>query len=200
MSDSNHSVVLKGLIDLANTGDLEARRKLLEHAYDRLCQLAGKMLAESFPTLKNRHEVNSIVHETWLKLDQALDKSQPPTVADFFRLAAFKIRQVLLDMVEHHRKASQREQFGLGQGMGSGEYPAHGNTTYDPRKLAEWTEFHQRVNRLDADERSVFELHYYLDIPQTEIAELLNLHPRKVSYLWVAATENLASAFRDGSM
>jgi RNA polymerase sigma factor (sigma-70 family) len=200
MSDSNQSIVLKGLIEQANTGDLNARRKLLEHAYDRLCQLAGKMLVESFPTLRNRHEVNSIVHETWLKLDQALDKTQPPTVADFFRLAAFKIRQVLLDMVDRHRKASQREQFGLEQGLGSVDFASHSNNTYDPRKLGEWTEFHQRVERLDADERSVFELHYYLDIPQTEIAELLNLHPRKVSYLWVSATENLAIAFRDGAM
>ena len=59
------------------------------------------------------------------------------TVADFFRLAAFKIQQVLLDMVDHHRKASQREQFGLGQGLGNDEYPSLGNTTYDPRKLAQ---------------------------------------------------------------
>ena len=198
MPDSDQAIILKGLIELANTGDLAARRKLLEHAYDRLCQLAGKMLTESFPALKNRHEVNSIVHETWLKLDQALEKTQPPTVADFFRLAAFKIRQVLLDMVDRHRKASQREQLGLGQGLGSGDYPSHGNTTYDPRKLAQWTEFHQRVEKLVADERTVFEMHYYLDIPQTEIAELLHLHPRKVSYLWVSATENLASAFQDG--
>jgi hypothetical protein len=64
MSDSDRSVFLKELIDLANTGDLGARRRLLEHAYDRLFRLAGKMLAESFPMLKNRHEVNSIVHET----------------------------------------------------------------------------------------------------------------------------------------
>ena len=200
MSESDRSVFFKELIDLANTGDLAARRKLLEHAYDRLCRLAGKMLAESFPMLQNRHEVNSIVHETWLKLDQALDKTQPPSVADFFRLAAFKIRQVLLDMVDRYRKASQRERFGLAQGLGSGDFPSHGNTTYDPRKLAEWTEFHHRVEKLAPDEKSVFELHYYLDIPQTEIAELLNLHPRKVSYLWVAATENLASAFHDGTM
>jgi DNA-directed RNA polymerase specialized sigma24 family protein len=38
----------------------------------------------------------------------------------------------------------------------------------------------------------VFELHYYLGLPQTEIARALDLHPRKVSYLWVAATEKLA--------
>ena len=34
-------------------------------------------------------------------------------------------------------------------------------------------------------------MHYYLDLPQAEIARLLELHTRKVSYLWIAATEKL---------
>jgi DNA-directed RNA polymerase specialized sigma24 family protein len=39
---------------------------------------------------------------------------------------------------------------------------------------------------------AVFELHYYLGLPQAEIAKTLNVHPRKISYLWIAATESLA--------
>jgi hypothetical protein len=35
-------------------------------------------------------------------------------------------------------------------------------------------------------------MHFYLELPQAEIARVLNLHPRKVSYLWVSATEKLA--------
>ena len=38
----------------------------------------------------------------------------------------------------------------------------------------------------------MFELHYYLGLPQAEVARVLGLHPRKVSYLWVAATQRLA--------
>ena len=34
-------------------------------------------------------------------------------------------------------------------------------------------------------------MHYYLDLPQSTIAQALGLHPRKVSYLWIAATEKL---------
>ena len=37
----------------------------------------------------------------------------------------------------------------------------------------------------------MFEMHYYLDLSQAEIAKALELHPRKVSYLWIAATEKL---------
>src|SRR5262249_37629365 len=34
-------------------------------------------------------------------------------------------------------------------------------------------------------------MHYYLELPRAEIAHVLELHPRKVSYLWIAATEKL---------
>jgi hypothetical protein len=39
-------------------------------------------------------------------LVQALDQVEPPTVADFFRLAAHKVRQALLDL--DPRKVSYR--------------------------------------------------------------------------------------------
>ncbi len=67
-----------------------------------------------------------------------------------------------------------------------------GQQTYDPGRLAAWTEFHEQVQALADDKRSVFEMHFYLDLPQAEIARVLALHPRKVSRLWVAATERLA--------
>jgi DNA-directed RNA polymerase specialized sigma subunit len=35
-------------------------------------------------------------------------------------------------------------------------------------------------------------MHYYLELPQAEVARILNLPPRRVSYIWVAATEKLA--------
>jgi RNA polymerase sigma factor (sigma-70 family) len=134
-----------------------------------------------------------VVHETWLRLIQALDKADPPTVADFFRLAAHKIRQVLLDMAERQKRLDQRETFlSRGDSQASARREL-GDQTYDGSRLALWTEFHNKVARLEDAERSVFEMHYYLGLPQAEIARVLELHPRKVSYLWVAATEKLAA-------
>jgi RNA polymerase sigma factor (sigma-70 family) len=123
---------------------------------------------------------------------QALDKADPPTVEDFFRLAAHKIRQVLLDMADRQRRIDQRETFlshSDSRFSGGGD-PS--NQTYDGARLAQWTEFHSKVDTLDEPEKSVFEMHYYLGLPQAEIARLMNVHPRKVSYLWIAATEKLA--------
>ncbi|MCI0359422.1 MAG: sigma-70 family RNA polymerase sigma factor [Planctomycetaceae bacterium] len=187
------TVELQSLLDRLREGDKAARRQFLELACGRLRRLAARILYGSFPSLQARHDVDSVVHETWLRLIQALDKADPPTVEDFFRLAAHKIRQVLLDMADRRRRIEQRETL---LGTGSMRLTAAGESasgqTYDAAKLALWTEFHNRVGQLPDAQRSVFEMHYYLGLPQSEIARLLALHPRKVSYLWIAATEELA--------
>lgn len=183
---------LQSLLDRLRSGDKDARRQFLEQVCGRLRRLAAKILHGSFPNLERLHDVDSVVHETWLRLIQALDKADPPTVNDFFRLAAHKIRQVLLDMAERKRRLDHRLTWRL-----SGEQadPASelSNNTYDAGRLALWTEFHRQVETLDEPQRAVFDMHYYLGLPQAEIAKILDLHPRKVSYLWVAATEKLAA-------
>ena len=182
---------LQAVLDRLRQGDREARRLLLERACERLRRLAGRMLYGSFPELARRHELDSVVHETWMRLLQALEKAEPPTVEDFFRLAAHKFRQVLLDMAQGERRRAQREVIGLSATESIGPAPSFGDTTYDPARLAMWTEFHENVDALSEQERTVFEMHYYLDLPQAEIARVLELHPRKVSYRWIAATEKL---------
>jgi RNA polymerase sigma factor (sigma-70 family) len=189
--DEAGSVELQGLLDRLRHGDPEARRLLLERACERLRRLAGLMLHGSFPELARRHEVDSVVHETWVRLLQALDETEPPTVVDFFRLAAHKFRQVLVDMAHSERRRAQREALGLSGAEGVGPASSGASTTHDPARLALWTEFHEKVATLGEPERAVFEMHYYLELPQVEIARVLELHPRKVSYLWVAATEKL---------
>jgi RNA polymerase sigma factor (sigma-70 family) len=174
---------MQSALDRLRQGDEAARRQVLERACERLRRLAGRMLHGSFPDLGRRHDVDSVVHETWLRLLPALDSVQPPTSADFFRLAAHKIRQVLLDMAAGERRRAQHE--------GDATVDEPGNRTYDPARLALWTEFHEKVQQLDEQERAVFDMHYYLGLTQAEIARALELHPRKVSYLWIAATEKL---------
>jgi RNA polymerase sigma factor (sigma-70 family) len=192
--DESGSIEIQDLLDRLRRGDGEARRLLLERACERLRRLAGRMLHGSFPELARRHEVDSIVHETWMRLLQALDKTEPPTVADFFRLAAFKFRQVLLDMAQGERRRAQREVLGLSGGDSAGPAASGASSTHDPGRLALWTEFHEKVATLSEQERTVFEMHYYLELPQAEIARVLELHPRKVSYLWIAATEKLGES------
>jgi RNA polymerase sigma factor (sigma-70 family) len=189
---SDDSILLQGLLDRMKQGDIAARRELLDRACIRLRRLASTMFAGSFAALREQHELDSVVHETWLRLFQALDQVEPPTVVDFFRLAAHKVRQVLLDLADRQRRRADREAPGLGGDSDWEGFASVGGQTLDPARLALWSEFHARVANLPEDERQVFELHYYLELPQAEIARMLDLHPRKVSYLWIAGTQRLA--------
>jgi len=189
---SDDPAILQGLLDRMKQGDRAARHELLDRACARLRRLANAMLAGSFPALRGRHELDSVVHEAWLRLLQALEQVEPPTVADFFRLAAHKVRQVLLDMADRQRRRAAREAPAPQGDSDTWGFDSVGGETFDPARLALWSEFHARVAGLPEDERKVFELHYYLGLPQAEVARVLGLHPRKVSYLWVAGTERLA--------
>jgi RNA polymerase sigma factor (sigma-70 family) len=136
--------------------------------------------------------LDSVVHESWLRLAQSLETAEPPTVADFFRLAAHKIRHVLLDMADRQNRRAKREGLRLGTEASRRGFEPEAGTSLDPARLALWSEFHASVAELPDAERTVFEMHYYLELPQTEIARILNLHPRKVSHLWIAGTDKLA--------
>src|SRR5262249_23567242 len=167
--NEDSSALLQGLLDRLRQGDREARRLLLERACERLRRLAGLMLHGSFPEVARRHELDSVVHETWVRLLQALGKTEPPTVAGFFRLAAHKFRQVLLDMAQSERRRAQREVLGLSGTYSDEPAPSAASTSHDPARLALWTEFHEKVATLSEQERAVFEMHYYLELPQAEI-------------------------------
>jgi RNA polymerase sigma factor (sigma-70 family) len=186
---------LRDLIEGVRRKDDGARRALLERACGRLRRLAAHILSGSFADVAGRHELDSVVHETWLRLAQALETTEPVSVEHFFHLAAQKVRHVLLDMVDRHRRALSREALGFSDG--SRVEVASGGQTHNPERLARWTEFHEKVASLPDDERSVFEMHYYLELPQAEIAQLLNLHPRKVSRLWISSTDKLADGLAD---
>src|SRR5262249_49113217 len=80
---TDDTALIQGLLDRLRQGDRAARQQLLERACGRLRRLAGQMLHGLFPDLARRHEVDSVVHEAWFRLLQALDQTEPATVADF---------------------------------------------------------------------------------------------------------------------
>jgi RNA polymerase sigma factor (sigma-70 family) len=182
------------LIERLRRGDDSARQALLERVYHRLCQIAAATLRSDFPRLLDHHEVNSVVDEAWMRLLTALKTSPPDSPEAFYRLVFHKVRQVLLDLAERQTRDRARWRHGsLGsEGSASAAALVAGDTTHDPAQLAFWTEFHQEVARLPDHERIVFDFHYFAEFPQAEIAKLLNLHPKQVSRLWLAATGRLA--------
>ena len=170
------------------------RQALLERVYHRLCRIAAATLRVEFPRLRDRHELNSVVDEAWMRLLDALKKTQPGSAEEFYSLMFHKVRHVLLDLARRQTREDARiEQAANGPGRSTSTPRFEpDDTTNDPALLAFWTEFHHEVASLPDPERSVFDFHYYAGLPQAEIAHLLNLHPKQVSRLWLSATGRLA--------
>ncbi len=190
----NTSTNLQDLIDRLRRGDALARRELLQRAHDRLVRIAATIFQEDFPALRCRHELESVISEVWMRLVVALETTQPETVEGFFGLVFLKVRQVLLDMIDRQRRLDARRQDGP---LDADEPEAlaafdQADTTYDPGRLALLTEFHEQIGNLPDPQRTVFELHYYGGFSQAEIAQMLELHRKQVSRLWLAATGRLA--------
>src|SRR5215471_3302529 len=107
------SADLEDLIDRLRSGDESARGELLARAYHRLQRIAAAMFHRDFPGLRDRHDLESVVDETWARLMRALETARPPTVEDFLRLVAYKVRQVLLDMAGRQKRDDVRQRDGL---------------------------------------------------------------------------------------
>jgi RNA polymerase sigma factor (sigma-70 family) len=193
MASEDQMGEIQSLLDRLNEGDSAARDELIGRLYPRLVRLA-QVIQQSFPDLVGCHGPESVLHTGWERLSRAIDKEKPATVADLFGLAGHKIRQVLLDMAERER---HRIRVGVAIGAGptassAAPPPCLEDSTYDPSRLALWTELHRKVDELPPDEREVFTLRYCSGLNQGEIASSLGIHPKQVSRLWIRATKRLA--------
>jgi RNA polymerase sigma factor (sigma-70 family) len=192
MSDTTADV--RDLIERLRHGDDSARRALLERVYHRLRRIAAAVFRKDFYRLRDRHDLDSVVDETWARLLKALEQTTPESAAEFYSLMFHKVRQVLLDMARRQTRDDARRQAGLlGEQEAGDDAPFEvSDSTHDPSRLAFWTEFHREVESLPDNQRAVFDFHYFAEFPQAEIARLLDLHPKQVSRLWIAATMRLA--------
>jgi RNA polymerase sigma factor (sigma-70 family) len=186
------------LIERLRRGDASARRELLDRIYHRLRRIAAATFRKEFGRLGGRHDVDSVVDEAWVRLLNALELAAPKSADEFYNLMFLKVRQVLLDMARRQTRDDGRLEPAVANGT-SGDRAAPAlhdveDTTHEPSRLAFWTELHREVAALPEKERVVFEFHYFADFPQSEIARLLDLHPKQVSRLWIAATARLAIA------
>jgi RNA polymerase sigma factor (sigma-70 family) len=184
---------VRNLIGRLREGDDSARRALLERIYHRLRRIAASMLGR-YPRLQARNDVDIVIGDAWLQLMKALETARPESPEIFYRLVFRKIRHVLLDMTRRQaREDYLKQEMPPGPGSSNAQVPFEvEDKTWEPSRLAFWTEVHREVARLPAQQRAVFRFHYFADMPQSEIARLMGLHPRQVSRLWLAATMRLA--------
>ena len=186
----NQTTLVQGWIDRLRAGDPSARDALLACAIDRLERLTRKML-KGFPGVHRWEQTDDVLQNAILRLSRALRDVTPPSSRDFFRLAAVQIRRELIDLARHH---SGPQGLGanlisnLGGDASASLNPAdHADVTYDPSRLAEWTEFHRQVEALSDAEREVVDLLFYQGLQQAEAAAVLGVSERTVKRRWQSA-------------
>jgi RNA polymerase sigma factor (sigma-70 family) len=189
------------LLERLRAGDDTVRDELLSVARDRLSRLTRKMLRNS-PGVSRWEQTDDILQNAAVRLWRALDAVKPASVRSFLNLAAVQIRRELTDLARHYdgphglgRHHADRD--GSDGAGGPPDPPDPGTDTDDPARLADWTEFHDQVENLPAEEKEIFNLLWYQGLPQAEAAALLGVTERVVRYRWRTARLRLLERMGD---
>jgi RNA polymerase sigma factor (TIGR02999 family) len=188
----DQTAVLQRIIDRMRSGDEEARRELIDLAYERLRHLSAVILRRSFPRLRRAPalvDTTDVANESAYRLYQALAEIQPATVRDFFRLAAQKIRWLLLDLAKQADRAGQHGLDDHGAVEGHDDSSATGSTM----TLAV---LYRQIELLPENERDVLDLLYFHGLTQVETAAELGVTERTVRRHWTAARARLYEALK----
>jgi RNA polymerase sigma-70 factor (ECF subfamily) len=187
----NQSTLYDAWIERLRAGDESARSEMLNHAADRLRRLARKMLRD-YPAVSRWEETDDVVQNASLRLWRALEQVTPESARHFFNFAALEIRRELIELARSYSgplgDGANLASVGQRDSSGSSRQPLDGaQSTYEPVRLAAWSEFHEQVGKLPDDEREVFDLLWYQELTQTEAAALLGVSERTVKRRWQSA-------------
>jgi RNA polymerase sigma-70 factor (ECF subfamily) len=193
------SVQIQSWLDRLRLGDESARGELLNCACDRLRRLTHQML-KNYPRVQRWEQTDDVLQNASLRLYRTLQEVTPATAKDFFRLAALNIRRELLDLAKHYygpqgqgaRHASIAGKPDQGKPAPPPAEPL--DRTHEPSRVAAWSEFHRQVEALPDEEREVFDLLWYQELSQVEVAELLKVSERTIKRRWQSARLKLHDA------
>jgi RNA polymerase sigma factor (TIGR02999 family) len=190
---TDKSILLQGLLARVLQGDAGARRELINCAYERLRSLAAVLLNDSFPRLKKAPtlvDTTDLANEASLKLFEALADVRPETVTDFFRLAAQRMRWLLLDLARRTDRSEER------QCELCGPDPA-GQSASSSGVSSTLAALYQQIEDLPEKEREVVDLLYFHGLSQPEAAALLGVAERTVRRYWTIAKVKLFEGLKD---
>ena len=182
---------VEACLERLRAGDDQVRGELLSLACDRLLPLTRNMLRD-FPGVARWEQTDDVFQNAAMRLYQALQQVEPSDARHFFRLAALQIRRELIDLARHYqgpegRGAHHQTQRAAADGQETLRAFEPSEATYDPGRIAEWQEFHTRVEELPADEREVFDLLWYHELSQDDAAAMLKVNVRTVRRRWRSA-------------
>src|SRR5438552_4525152 len=195
---------LQVCINRLNAGDPAARDQLIERACERLRRLTQKMLRD-YGRVRRWEDTDDVLQNAVVRLLRALQAVPVASVQEFFRLAAVEIRRELIDLARHYYgpegpAAKHATKAGADSSESTPQPPEdRPESTDEPARLAQWSEFHQHVEALPAQEREVFSLLWYHGMTQPEAAAVLNVSLPSVKRWWLSARLRLQAALRGQS-
>ncbi|WP_010582689.1 sigma-70 family RNA polymerase sigma factor [Schlesneria paludicola] len=194
------TINLKRCLQSLSDHDPSARGELLAYAERRLKILADRMFFR-YRGLNYREHADDLLQEAMIRLWKSLEAVGPTTVEEFMGLAALQIRRALNDMVRNHFRQNNGAAVFLLSASDSQGGPVGvvaDSADMAPEDLMRWTEFHAAVDQLEEPDRTAFDLLYYHELPQSEVAELMKVSDRQIRRYWLSARRTLLRML-DGS-
>ncbi len=195
---SPQTIQLLGWLQRLRAGDPTVADDLLRHVSGRLQRLTRQML-KGHPAVRRWVQTDDVLQGALLRLLRAVHDVHPSSMREFFGLATQQIRRELIDLARHY--------YGP-QGVGA-NHASHGpnaavpnpaaepsDVSPEPSELAEWCEFHEKIDGLSEEHREVVGLLFYQGLTQAEAAELLGVTVRTVQRRWNAALVQLHDSMK----
>src|SRR5262249_18736997 len=164
---------------------------------ERLRRLAHQTLRRSYPRVARWELTDDVLQGVLLRLWKSLGSCRLQSPLEFFKLATQHLRWELIDLARHHYGPEGVGANHASQGNRGDSRPLtceQADHSHEPSALAEWTEFHQKVEQLPAQERVVFDLLWYQVLSRGEVANLLGRTEQRVGQIWQKARVRLNEA------
>jgi len=188
MPNLGQTEIIQGQLSRLRLGDAAALNDLLGYASSRLEHLTRKML-NGFGAVRRHEQTGDVLQNALIRLTRAIQEVVPEDSRHFFRLAALQIRRELVDLARRYSGKGMHSLDGGGEDDGSAVQAdlSPVEQTNDPRKVAEWTEFHRMVQELPEKEREVVDLLLYNGLSQQEAADVMQVDVRSIKRYWQRA-------------
>ncbi len=156
--------------------------------YDQFRRLTAHILNQQFPDLHG--QTDDAWHNALLKLRTALKSENvaPRTKQELCGLAARHIRFALMDLVKRYRRDDKH--VGIEEPRDSDQQQVNvavEQSTFDPARLAAWTEFQESIEALEPELRQVVDLLLFGGLSQQAAAEILGVPLTTLQWRWRTA-------------
>ncbi len=200
---ADHTTQIQALIDRLMAGDESARSELVHCTWDRLLKLT-RQISRDYPPVRRWEQTDDIFQNASIRIWKALEKVPLNDARHFLRLAAEKIRFELIDLARHYQGPmghgrNHQTQIPPTDSQTSFQAEEQGLVTEDPAKVAQWADIHAQVEKLPDELKEVFDLIWYHDLLQSEVAQILNVDVRTVKRRWRKARLELQTMLTEST-